>query len=184
MIDAWKEDAEAGGVHSGNYTVDWAGATLGPKKIEGNLTVSGGGILTVTGTLWVTGNITLSGGGLMKLSIDYGEDDGIVMADGNISVSGGADATGSGEEGSYMLLLSESTSGSAASISGGSGAVLLYAAEGTLTISGGADLKGGTAKRIVVSGGSDVTYESGLADMHFASGSEAGFAIAQWKEIE
>jgi hypothetical protein len=107
-----------------------------------------------------------------------------VVADGNISVSGGADATGSGDPDSYILLLSESTSGSAASISGGSGAVVMYAGEGTLTISGGADLKGGTAKRIVISGGSDVTYESGLADMHFASGSEAGFSIAEWKEIE
>ncbi|MBP6866507.1 MAG: hypothetical protein KBC12_03125, partial [Candidatus Pacebacteria bacterium] len=184
MIDAWKSDAEAGGVHSGNYSVGWAGATLGPKKIEGNLTVSGGGTLTMTGTLWVTGNISLSGGALLNLSSDYGEDDGVAVADGNISISGGADATGSGEDGSYLLLLSESTSGSAASISGGSGAVIMYAGEGTLTISGGADLKGGTAKRIVISGGSDVTYESGLADMHFASGSEAGFAIAQWKEIE
>ncbi len=184
MIDAWKNDAELGGVYNGNYSVGWAGATLGPKKINGNLTVSGGGILTVTGTLWVTGNIDLSGGGLMKLSVDYGEDDGVVVAGGNISVSGGADATGSGEDGSYILLLSESTSGSAASISGGSGAVVLYAANGTLTISGGADLKGGTAKRIVVSGGSDVTYESGLADMHFASGNEAGFSIGKWKETQ
>jgi hypothetical protein len=157
---------------------------LGPKKIVGNLNVSGGGILTVTGTLWVTGNINLSGGGLIKLSADYGEDDGVIVAGGNIDVSGGADATGSGEDGSYIMLLSESTSGSAASISGGSGAVILYAADGTLTISGGADLKGGTAKRIVISGGSDVTYESGLADMRFASGSEAGFSIGKWKEIE
>ncbi len=184
MIDAWKSDAEAGGVHNGNYSVGWAGATLGPKKINGNLTISGGGTLTMTGTLWVTGNISVSGGSLLKLSSDYGEDDGVAVADGNISISGGADATGSGEDGSYLLLLSESTSGSAASISGGSGAVIMYAGEGTLTISGGADLKGGTAKRIVISGGSDVTYESGLADMHFASGSEAGFSIAEWKEIE
>ena len=184
LIEIWKDEAEAGGTHNGNYSVGWAGATLGPKKIDGNLAVSGGGTLTVTGTLWVTGNITLSGGGLMKLSTDYGEDDGVVVATGNISISGGADATGSGEEGSYMLLLSESTSGSAASISGGSGAVILYAADGTLTISGGAELKGGTAKRIVISGGSDVNYESGLADMHFASGSEAGFAIGKWKEVE
>lgn len=183
-IETWKTEAESGGTHSGNYSVGWAGATLGPKKINGNLTVSGGGILTVTGTLWVTGNITLSGGGLIKLSADYGEDDGVVIATGNISISGGADATGSGEDGSYILMLSESSSGSAASISGGSGAVILYAANGTLTISGGAELKGGTAKRIVVSGGSDVNYESGLADMHFASGSEAGFAIGEWKEVE
>ncbi len=183
-IGAWKSEAEAGGIHSGNYSVGWAGATLGPKKIEGNLSISGGGTLTVTGTLWVTGNISISGGALMKLSADYGEDDGVAVAGGNISISGGADATGSGEAGSYLLLLSESTSGSAASVSGGSGAVILYAAEGTLNISGGADLKGGTAKRIVVSGGSDVTYESGLADMHFASGSEAGFSVGKWKETQ
>jgi len=184
LIGAWKTDAESGGVHSGNYSVGWAGATLGPKKINGNLTVSGGGILTVTGTLWVTGNITLSGGGLIQLSSSYGPDDGVIVSDGNISISGGADATGSGDPDSYIMLLTTSSSGSAASISGGSGAVILYAADGTLNISGGADLKGGTANRIVVSGGSNVTYESGLADMHFASGSEAGFSIGGWQEVQ
>ncbi len=183
-IGQWQTEAESGGIYNGNYSVGWAGATIGPKKIDGNLNVSGGGTLTVTGTLWVTGNITLSGGALMKLSSDYGDNDGVVVATGNISISGGADATGSGEDGSYMLMVSESTSGSAVSISGGSGAVILYAADGTLNISGGAELKGGTANRIVVSGGSDVNYESGLADMHFVSGSAAGFSIGEWKEVE
>lgn len=184
LIDIWKTEAEAGGVHNGNYSVGWAGATLGPKKIDGNLTVSGGGVLTVTGTLWVTGNINLSGGGLIQLSPDYGTDDGVILSSGTVSISGGADATGSGEDGSYVLILSESSSSSAISISGGSGAVILYAADGTLKISGGAELKGGTANRVEISGGSDVVYESGLADMHFASGNSASFSIGKWQETQ
>ncbi|MEK7120472.1 MAG: choice-of-anchor R domain-containing protein, partial [Patescibacteria group bacterium] len=56
-IAEWKDWALVGGTISGDYSVDDTSATLGPKKINGNLTVSNGGRLDVTGTLWVTGNI-------------------------------------------------------------------------------------------------------------------------------
>lgn len=52
-IEQWKEEAEAGGTYTGNMTVGWAGGTIGPKKITGNLTVNGGGTLLITGTLWL-----------------------------------------------------------------------------------------------------------------------------------
>lgn len=181
-IENWKAEAEAGGVNNGNYSVGWAGGTIGPKKIIGDLSVSGGGTLTVTGSLWVTGNITLNGGGEIKLTSSYGTDDGVIIADGTISITGGGHATGSGTTGSYLMMLSTSPSSSAMSISGGAGAVIAYAPFGTITISGGASLKEATGYRIVISGGSSITYESGLTNNNFSSGPSGSWNIEDWGE--
>ncbi|MEK7182163.1 MAG: choice-of-anchor R domain-containing protein [Patescibacteria group bacterium] len=183
-ITEWKNDAVAGGVYNGNYSVGSTGATLGPKKIIGNLTISGGGILTVSGTLWVTGNITLNGGGTIKLASSYGSNDGVIIADGNISISGGGNATGSGTAGSYLMMLSTSSSGDAISISGGSGAVIVYAPNGTIEIEGGASLKEVTGYKIKIEGGSSITYESGLTNNNFSSGPGGGYNISSWGETE
>lgn len=183
-IEEWKNEALAGGVYTGNYTVGWEGATIGPKKIVGNLTVSSGGTLTVTGTLWVTGNIVLNGGSLTKLSSSYGSNDGVIVADGTITVSGGGHATGSGTDGSYIMLLSLDESTSAVSISGGAGAVIAYAMRGTLSVSGGASLKEATGYRMIINGGSSVTYESGLMNNNFSSGPSGSWGIDSWKETE
>ncbi|MEK7564168.1 MAG: hypothetical protein AAB510_01190 [Patescibacteria group bacterium] len=183
-ITEWQTDATSGGIYTGNYTVGYAGASLGPKKIVGNLTVSGGGTLTITGTLWVTGNIILNGGGSIILSSSYGANDGVIVADGTITISGGGHATGSGISGSYIMMLTTSSSTSAASISGGAGAVIIYASQGTIAISGGASLKEATGYRITVDGGSSITYESGLSNNNFSSGPSGSWDISSWKEIK
>lgn len=180
----WKSDAEYGGVIQGNYSVGASGATLGPKKINGNLTVQGGGVLTLTGALWVTGNITLSGGGSIVLSSAYGTDDGVIVTDGTVSITGGAFVTGSGITGSYIMILSTSNSTNAVQVSGGAGAVIVYAPYGTVTLSGGASLKEVTGYKISIGGGSSVTYESGLADSQFSSGPSGTWGIDLWKEAE
>ncbi|HAS81077.1 MAG: hypothetical protein UR25_C0005G0008 [Candidatus Nomurabacteria bacterium GW2011_GWE1_32_28] len=178
----WKTEAEAGGVYNGNYSVGWAGATLGPKKIIGNLTVSGGGILNVTGRLWVTGEITLNGGGTIKLDSSYGSNDEVIISDDEVSISGGGHASGSGTEGSYIMMFSTSTESDAMLISGGAGAVIAYAPFGTITISGGASLKEATGYRIIVSGGSSITYESGLTNNNFSSGPSGSWVVEEWME--
>lgn len=181
-ISDWKDEALAGGTLSGNQSVGWAGATMGPKKINGNLTVSGGGTLNLTGTLWVTGTITLSGGAKIKLDSSYGTNDGVIISDGIINISGGGHATGSGTSGSYIVMVTTNTGTS--SISGGAGAVVFYAKDGTISISGGASLKSATAYKVIVDGGSNVTYESGLADLFFNSGPSGSWGVDSWGEVE
>lgn len=180
----WETSASSGGTYTGNYTVGWAGATLGPKKIVGNLTVSGGGILTVTGTLWVTGNIILNGNGKIRLATSYGSNDGVIISDGTIEVSGGGNASGSGTAGSYLMLLSRSDLSTAMSVSGGAGAVIAYAPYGTIKIAGGAALKEATGYKIRIEGGSSITYESGLTNNNFSSGPSGTWGIDSWGETE
>ncbi len=60
-INRWQESASSGGTIEGNYLLtNSATATLGPKKINGDLTISNGATLNITGTLLVSGNINFS----------------------------------------------------------------------------------------------------------------------------
>jgi hypothetical protein len=177
-IQDWKDDAAAGTVTTGNVTVGWAGSTRGPEKIVGNLTVNGGGILTLTGTLWVTGSVTVTGGGQVKLSSTYASNQGALIADGPVTINGGASFSGSGSPGSYPFLITTSScpadpgcSGAyAIDESGGAGTVALVAQNGTVRISGGSNLKAVTARQIYMTGGASLTYDSGLINANFYSG--------------
>lgn len=177
-IQDWKDDAVAGGVISGDYHVGYAGATLGPKKITGNLLVDGGGTLTVSGTLWVTGTITVTGGGKVQLASSYGANDGALVADGVVVVNGGGNFAGSGTAGSYPFLITTSAcpgeSGcngtDAVTLSGGAGTVAIVAQNGNVHISGGSALKAVTGKQITMDGGATLYYDSGLINSNFSSG--------------
>lgn len=180
----WENEALSGGVYNGNFSPGSSTVSLGPKKIVGNLTVSSGGTLNLTGNLWVTGNLTLNGGAEIRLDASYGVEDAVIVVDGTISVSGGGHATGSGTMGSYIMLYSKSSSSGAATINGGAGAMIIYAPNGTINISGGAALKEATGYRIVVTGNGSITYESGLTNNNFSSGPSGSWSIDNWSETE
>jgi hypothetical protein len=110
IIDGWEAEAEAGGIIS-SQTIEGT-STLGPKKINGNLTLNNGAILTVTGTLWVTGTITINNNSTVKLDTSYGNLSGVIMAgqdgdssNGTINAQNGSIILGSGTTGSYLMLL-------------------------------------------------------------------------------
>ena len=184
-IQDWKDDATAGGVMSGDYHVGWAGGTLGPKEITGNLLVDGGGTLTVSGTLYIHGTITVNGGGKIKLASSYGSNDGAIVADGRVIISGGATFSGSGTAGSYPFLITTSAcpaesgcaGANAVSLNGGAGTVAIVAQNGTAFITGGSTLKEVTAKQIAMDGGSTLVYDSGLISANFSSGPGGSWAF-------
>ncbi len=182
-IQSWEDEATAGGIINGNYSVSSPGSSIGPKKIVGNLTVSSNTTLTVTGTLWVTGNLDLTPGHL-NLASSYGTNDGVIVVDGTISISSGGSANGSGTAGSYFLMITNSSSASAASITGNAGAVIIYAPNGTVTLGGGSHVKEVTAYKMVLGGNSDITYESGLANLNFSSGPSGSYSVTSWKETQ
>ncbi len=180
----WQNSALSGGTYNGNYYVGWSGATLGPKKINGNLTISNGGTLTVTGNLWVTGNVILRGGGKIELSPSYGSNDGVIIANGKIYISYGGYITGSGVKGSYLMMLSTESSSDAIRVSGGAGAVVVYAANGGIEISGGTSLKEAVGYKVSISGASSINYESGLSNSNFSTGPSGSWNINSWEEVK
>ena len=192
-IDQWKTEGVAGGTHVGDMIVGWAGDIIGPKKITGDLTVSGGGTLMITGTVWVQGNIILTGGGKIKLSPTLGPDSVIIISDGYVSISGGAKLEGSGTAGSYPIVVSTSvcpnttpcaTNNSAVSLTGGAGSVVLTAPYGKVSINGGSGARSVTGDLIYLDGGANINYETGLADLSFSSGPSGGWNIYTWKEVK
>lgn len=182
-IAQWKTDASVDPVtYEGNYSVSSSGASIGPKIINGNLTVGSGG-LTVTGTIWVKGNLILDGGGTTKLSSSYSSNDGVIVVDGTVSISGGAKAIGS-VGGGYLMILSQSNLATAMNISGDAGALIAYAPYGTITITGGSGVKAATGYKLNLTGNSSITYESGLTNNNFSSGPSGTWNIDSWKEVE
>ncbi|MFA5936943.1 MAG: choice-of-anchor R domain-containing protein [Candidatus Paceibacterota bacterium] len=182
-IDQWKADASStDDTYTGNLVVGSSGASFGPRIITGNLTVSSGGTLTITGTIWVKGNLVLSGGSLTKLASSYGSNDGVILVDGTISISGGAKAVGTGPAGGYLMLLSQSNSSSAMSISGDAGALIAYAPYGTISITGGSAVKAVTGYKLILTGNSSISYEDGLKNNNFSSGPSGTWAVEDWGE--
>jgi len=182
-IDEWKAEAEAGGIIEGNYAVSGA-ESLGPVKITGNLTFGNNATLKLTGKVWVVGNITTSNNSIIKVDASYGPDSEVIFCDGNASLSNNTSFQGSGTEGSYILLLSNSSSDNAISVSNNAGAVILNAQKGGITFSNNSGANQATASRIFLDNNAVITYESGLVDVNFKSGPGGGYELNSWEEVE
>ncbi len=183
QITAWKDEAAAGGT-VGSQTFSDTGNVLGPKKIQGNLTLSNNAQLTINGTLWITGNLTLSNNSIIRLASGYGAGDGIIIVDGISTLSNGSDFYGSGSAGSYIMLLSTSNSGSAVTLSNSATAVILYAANGTVQLSNSAQVKQISAKTISLSNNAVISYEQGLVNAAFSSGPSGSWEVQSWQESQ
>lgn len=184
QIDLWETEAVSGG---GVDSQNWNSGTrsLGPKKINGNLYMSGNAELVVTGTLWVTGEIKLSNNAIIRLDASYGSSSGIIVAGvdesavaGHIEISNAVQVLGSGSTGSYLMLLSQREMGSnAIKTSNTSTAAILYAGEGEIEIGNSAALKEVTARKLKITNSATVTYESGLQNTSFSSGPGGSWAF-------
>ncbi len=192
-MDEWKSLATAGGATS-SIKIDGNNVrTIGPIKINGNLEVEAGGTLYITGPIYVTGFIKVSGNGKIYVHSSMGTASGIVVADGIVELEGSGGIYGSGQAGSYVVVATTSTcpggsnctGGSRAiKISGAAGSVVLVAPDGTVELEGSVSIKSLVAKKVKMSGASNIIYDSGLADLDFTSGPSGSWTVESWKEVE
>jgi hypothetical protein len=192
-IADWKAAALLGGSTGTFNAGTWQTWTLGPKKINGDLLISGSAKVIVTGTLWVTGNVIMDGNSRLVLSSSYGSGSGIIVTDGKIVIPGSCQASGSGQTGSYMMLVTTSDcpassscgGANAVEMSGSGGAVIINAQKGTANFGGSATANEVTANKVIISGGGAViTYSTGLANPNFVTGPSGSFGITEWKELQ
>lgn len=170
QIDTWKGEALAGGT-TGNLTLSGSQTmSLGPKKITGDLSISNSAILTLTGPVYVTGNITISNSGKIKLASSYGSLGGVILSDGTINPSNSSMLEGSGQNSSYLLVLSTSASSSAITVSNSASGAIFYANNGGINVSNNFSAREVTGYRLIMNNNATITYESGLADTFFSSG--------------
>jgi len=183
----WRADALVGGTIVG----DCPGAvgcstTMGPVKIDGNLVVTNGDTLTLTGTIHVTGTFTVSNNGEVDCAIGYGTASCVLLADGVVNVNNNAIFDGSGDPDSYIMVLSDidGCSTTAIDLSNNAVGAVFYATKGKIDISNGADVTSVVGCTLNIANNGTVTYEVGVSDLDFSSGPGGGWKIDTWKEIE
>ncbi len=190
QVAKWKGLALKGGVEPGDYII--AGRTievLGPKKINGNLIIENNAALVMSGTLWVTGDLELNNGVTISLDNNYGPTSGVLIVDGEIFVANRSEFYGSGQEGSYLMLLSTSNSADidnpAIDVHNTAGGdIIFYASNGMIRLRNRADIREAVGWKIYLDNNVEVSYEAGLANSLFSSGPAGGWELADWSEIE
>lgn len=182
-IDSWKDAAVQGGTNVGDYAVTAVDTTLTSRKIQGNLSITARGATTISGIVWVTGNLTINNMARVSLDASYGAKSGVIIVDGTITVGGGAILSGSGQVGSYLVLVTNSTSASAVSITGGSHTAIVSAHYGTITLSSGAWVRQASGYTVKLLGGSRVAADPELASVQILGSVGGTYSVVSWKEL-
>ncbi len=182
-ITQWKSDAVGGGVingncgSAGNAACNTFPLSVGPKQINGNLSVDG--TITVTGTLYVTGNIDFSNGKTLQCAFAFLGNSCVVIADGYINVANNSILLGSGTTGSYIMMLSTKigclgasgvgcgTNFSAISISNNVSGALFYTTDSLIDISNNATVTAVVGYQLQLQNGTEIKYDSSVANMSF-----------------
>jgi len=189
MITDWKADAEAGGTTIGDVTIS-GNASLGPRKIDGNLIVDTGNccVLTLTGTVWVTGTLEIKNNATIEVDPGYGDLSGVVIADGNVFVRNGAALRGTSSPASFLLVTGTSASidegDPAMEVKNNAAGAILFTPNGLMVIDNLVDVVEATAYQLLLKPNATVTYDVGLTNVLFSSGPSAGWAVTRWTEVE
>ena len=198
QITEWKNEAAAGGEIAGYSLGSSNKDSLGPVKVNGNMSVGSSAELTMTGTIWVTGDLSLTSSAAVELASGYGSFSGVIVVNGKINVGssvvfcGSEGYKGGGKcntsVGSYIMLLSTKNapnpSDPAIEATSSTKTAILYASDGFIKLSSSSKLKEATGYGISMTSSAEVTYETGLADVRFSSGPGGSWEVTSWKEVE
>lgn len=197
QITTWKNQAAAGGTIATTTVGGSETLTLGPKKINGDLIISTGGTLEITGVIWVTGDITVNSNSLIYLHSSYGTESGHFVSDGKIDLASNVTVCGSAggvigscnpSNDSYVMFLSTNSSvdpGSPAiDMSSNTTLAILYAHNGMAQVNANTNVFEVTAYKLKINANAIVSYVSGLADVDFSSGPGGTFNIRSWAEVQ
>ena len=189
QITDWKDEAIAGGIISGDYTLDGGEtASLGPIKIIGNMLINNNSTLTMTGLIYVTGNITIQNNSTLQLDSAFGSISGIIIADGKITIGNNAFILGSGASESFLMILSTNNSvdpaNPAIDVSNNAEGAIFYASNGLLRLHNNIEIKEATAYKLDLDNNAVIRYESGLENANFTSGPGGSWRVEDWQEIE
>lgn len=185
-INNWKNDALSGGIISGNYNMEGDSiAYLGPKKIEGDMTIDGNAQLFITGTVWVTGSINIKNNAIIKLDQpSYGSLSGMIIGDGLFTLQNNSVSSGSGLTGSYLMYISTSPANPAIIIKNNTQADVLFTSNGWLEIQNNTQLRQVSGYGLHLKNNASIIYEVGIQDAVFTSGPGGSWEVTSWEEIE
>ncbi|MDP1689994.1 MAG: hypothetical protein Q8L52_02210 [bacterium] len=184
QIAEWETAAVAGGTIAGPYAPSGA-VTLGPKKIDGDLSITNGASLTLTGPVWVNGNVTFSNNATLAVSPSTGVGGAVIIADatnntatkGVVNLSNNVTIRGNGNPNSFPMIVTTKTGSNAIELSNNATSVILYAPYGNVEIENGASAKQVTAYKLELGNNSSISYVTGLQNTSFSNGSGGSWGV-------
>ena len=183
QIADWKSEAEDGGVITGNFTLgNNATVSKGPVKITGDLNFGNGATLNITGTIYVQGNINFGNNNIIRLDNAYGSLGGVIIIDGTISTGNGSALSGSGQPGSYLLVLSTNISDTAINVNNNATGAIFYTTVGGISVNNNVQVKELTGYKIILRNNAIIQYDSGLANVFFSDGPGGSWEVLSWEE--
>lgn len=172
-VATWRAAAEAGSTYSGNYSAgNNVTVSLGPIRINGNLTLGNNVTLNVTGPIWVNGNISVGNNVAIRVPASFGAASGLIMADsttdqstgGIIDISNNTTMSGSGTDGSYLFFVSTNTRITSANpairVSNNAGAAVFYATQGSVHINNNASAIAAVGRRVSLGNNATIAYDN------------------------
>lgn len=189
-IAEWQTRASEGTVVTGDQVLSGT-LSIGPAVYTGNVTFDTNADITLTGTIWIQGNVDTNNNATITLHEDYDDAGEIIVVDGVTHLTNNVSFSGTGEEGSYILLASTSECPDVGTCNGGKsaiqldnnvGTVILSAQEGTVFFSNNSGAVAATAKTIALDNNAEIVYEQGLIDARFDTGPAGTFGINEWGE--
>jgi len=170
QVQAWKDVADDNITTCSPTCTLTNGGNIGPRKYEGNLTISGNATFTVNGPIWVTGNLEISGGSTkVTLPDSFGSNGTGIVTTGAVSISNGANIqTNNADPKGYIMVVTEAT-GNAIQVDNSGALVIIYASNGTAILSNNTTVNSLVANKLVMSQGSLLLYSSGLASAQFTT---------------
>lgn len=177
-IEDWKSQAQLGMSYTGQSGCNLA---FESGKLTGDLEIASNCNVAIKSPFWITGNLILGNNSKFVLDSNYGASSGVIIVDGTIVVGNGSDFKGSGQTGSYLMILTTYDSGSSGSnaITVGNSflSCILYAPLGIVELSNGASFNEISAWKIKLGNESVLNYESGLSGTFFSSGPSGSFSV-------
>lgn len=184
---------------SGEYEID-SNDSIGYLKIECDLIIDKNTtVLTLNGPVWVEGDLYFKSGPELRVNPSLGRRSVQIIVDdeydsensGRIIIENSTNFYGSGDDRSYIMLLSNNDSaeqgGSEVAIdiiNSANGDVIMYSNTGLVDIANNIDLREVTGYQIKIANGSSVTYEEGLASLLFTSGPGGEYLIDDWQQAD
>lgn len=86
----WITQAEIGGIINGNVSYNSGENYLGPKRINGNLTLNTNSSLIVTGPIYVNGKVEINPNSKIKIDDSFDTDGTVILAEDKITINNNA----------------------------------------------------------------------------------------------
>ena len=178
QITDWEAAAAAGGTIGDVLLENDDSATLGPIKINGNLTMKNNSTAWIAGPIWVTGNILLENNSVFS-SATLGNSGTVIIADdilnpaedGKIALKNDFNVQSNGNPGNNIMFISNySGAGAAISLSNNASSSIFYAPNGTIEMENNASPIQLTASLIHLKNNAVINYQTGLQSANFTSG--------------